>query len=354
MNSDRMEAVKTSKTKPVKFGIASPGRWGTALVEAVEDSPQLSLAGVCSRDKKKAEAFAQRHGGRSHGSFEELISSGEIEAVVLPTPHFLHFNQAMAAMQAGLHVFVEKPMANTLEEAEEMERFSMDNGLVLGVGQQLRRTGAARRVRKMIESGELGAVIMARCALGATLLPQYGEGDWELDPGKIPGGALDNLGIHYADLLQYMLGPITKVCGMTTELHSPTGVPSAASAALFFENGVIGSLDTHQVSAYVSEVSIYGSSGVVHFKRAGQELLWQEVLDPVEAKRRPPVVRELPVEDPLPHTTALREELEDFARCIREGGQPEVGAREGIAALRVVRAIMESNRTGQSIQLEPR
>ncbi len=344
--------IKKALTAPVRFGIVSPGKWAANLIESVSDSEALKLAGVFSRDPQKASTFANKYGGDVYASYEGMLSESSIEAVLLPTPHFLHHSQAMAAMRAGKHVFVEKPMANTVEEAVEMHQYSQEHNLVLGVGQQLRRTGAARMSKAMIHNGELGEIILFRAALGANLLPQYSAGDWELDPEKIPGGPLDNLAIHYVDLMQYLVGPVRQVSGLITDRMSPTDLPSAACANLYFKNGAIGSLVTHQISAYVSELSIYGSAGVLHFRRAGQELWFQEVVDTVEAKKNPPVLRQLEIHGPMPHSTALREELEDFAKCIRKGGQPEVGGAEGITALRVIRAIMESNTRGNTVLID--
>ena len=350
-----MEPAVTSQPHPVpvKFGIVSPARWATALVESVEHSRWLTLAGTTSRTLKTSQAFAGRFGGKIFSCYEDLLADPEIEAVVLATPHFLHHNQAMAAMRAGKHVFVEKPMANTVEEARAMHDLSIENNLVLGVGQQLRRTGAARKTMALIEKGRLGEILLVRGALGATLIQYYKSGDWELDANKIPGGPLDNLAVHYVDLMHYLLGPIVKVSGLLTDRLSPSRVPSAAVASLLFANGVIGELATHQASAYVSELSIYGSKGVLHFRRAGHELWIQEIMDPAEAKKSPPKLIALEIEGPLPHTGALKEELEDFARCVREGGQPEVGGPEGIAALRVVRAVMESHHSGRIVELTP-
>jgi predicted dehydrogenase len=217
----------------------------------------------------------------------------------------------------------------------------------------LRRTGAARKTKTLIEEGRLGEILLVRGALGATLIQHYEKDDWELDADKIPGGPLDNLAVHYVDLMHYLLGPIVKVSGFLTGRLSPSRVPSAATASLLFSNGVIGELSTHQASAYVSELSIYGAKGVLHFRRAGHELWIQEIMDPGEAKASPARMTALEVEGPLPHTGALKEELEDFARCVREGGRPEVGGPEGIAALRVVRAVIESHHSGRIVELSP-
>ena len=336
--------------KPLSFAIVSPARWGRLLLDAASKSPLLRLAGVWSRNEVNRSDIVATYGGRAYPSFDELLADADVEAVVLPTPHFLHHPQTMASFSAGKHVFVEKPIANSVAEAEEMQELALRNKLVLAVGLQHRWVGSARKVKALIENGDLGDIALATAALGATLVPQYSDGDWELDPEKIPGGSLDNLAVHYADLLLYFLGPVKRVMGHVSNRLSPTEVPSMATASLKFESGVLATLMTHQVSAYLSEISIFGTKAAVHYKRAGQELFWQEIIDPVRAKHLKPKIEPLDWDGPENFTTALQAELEDFARCIRNGCRPQVGATEGIAALRLIRAITESSASGKAVE----
>lgn len=337
--------------EPVRYAIVSPARWGRLLLDAVRTSEKLSFCGVWSRNQDNAAQIVATYGGQSYPSFEALLASDAVEAVLLPTPHFLHYPQAMAALQAGKHVFVEKPIANTVAQAQEMAALSEQRGLVLAVGMQGRRTGAARKAREMIERGDLGQVVLAVGVHGAPIAANYTDGDWETDSEKIPGGPLDQLGIHYADLMQYLLGPIRQVSGQYTDTVTPFPVPDAATASYRFANGTLGAYITHQVSAYASRLSLYGTLGVLHIDRFGQELIWQDVVETQKAKASAPQAGPVPFEGPHPFTTALTEELEEFAGCIRLGQQPEVGAAEGIAALRVVRAVMQAQETGRTVDL---
>ncbi len=337
---------------PVTLGIVSPARWGRLLLDSVEKSSSLGFGGVFSRSAENRQEIINEYGGKSYDSYEAFLKDSEIEGVLLPTPHFLHHPQAMAAMNAGKHVFVEKPMANTVEECEELKALAEEKNLTLTVGLQNRWVGSAWKIKSMIDKGELGEIATATASLGATLVPQYTVGqDWELDADKIPGGPLDNLAVHQVDLLQFWLGPVKSVAGHVSNALSPTKVPSMASASLEFENGTVASLMTHQVSNYVSQISLYGTKATVHYNRAGQELLWEEILDPATAKHQKPEIKPLDWEGPENFTTALQAELEDFGNCIRNGVQPKVGAKEGIASLRVIRAIMESSETGKHVEL---
>jgi predicted dehydrogenase len=132
---------------------------------------------------------------------------------------------------------------------------------------------------------------------------------------------------------------------------TPGGAPDAATAVFRFASGAIGSYSTHFVSVGISQLTVYGTQGAVQLNRFGQELSRQKIVDTQTAKNAGTGSEPLLCDGPQPFTTALTEQLEEFARCIRDGGEPEVGAREAIAALRVSRAILESARTGRAVDL---
>ena len=339
-------------SKPVNFGIVSPARWGRLLLDAGAKLDNLNLRGVCSRSAGNAQEVAAAYGGQVYLTYNAMLEDPEIDAVLLPTPNFLHHSQAMAAFRTGKHVFVEKPIANTLDEAYEMQRTARERGLVLAVGMQGRRTGAARMVKQMLADRKLGRVGMAVAVHGAPLLNTRSEDSWYYSADKAPGGPLDQLGVHYFDLLRYFFGPVRRVTGAYTRRHAPYDVPDTASALLEMDDGTLAVYNTHQISAYVSNLTIYGTLGAVHFNRFGQELLWEDVIPPAAAKKDGPQIQTLEIQGPHPFTTALQEELAEFADCILTGETPSVGVREGIAALRVARAVMEAHDTGRAIVLD--
>lgn len=337
---------------PIRFAIVSPSRWGRTLLTAAAATDAVRFAGVTSRSSANAQAIVEQFGGRPYESYDAILADPDIDAVLLPTPNFLHYDQTMAALRAGKHVMVEKPIANTVAQAEEMEREAAARGLVLAVGMQGRRTGAAQMVKAMIDDGRLGRVALGAAMHGAPLLSAHDTpGDWYLDAEKAPGGPLDQLAVHYFDLLAYFFGGVRRVMGAYTRRAAPATVPDAAAAILEMADGTIINYSTQQVSAYVSQLVLYGTKGAVHFKRFGQELLWEDVLPPAQAKADGPTIRPLEVTGAHPFTTALTEQLDDFARCIREGGTPLVGPAEGIAALKVARAVLESWDTGRVVEV---
>ncbi|MGH7946904.1 MAG: Gfo/Idh/MocA family protein [Opitutaceae bacterium] len=338
---------------PVAFGIVSPAHWGRKLLDAARETPRLRLTGVFSRDPRNAAEIARQYGGKTYPSYAALLADAEIEAVMLPTPHFLHRAQAEEAFAAGKHVFVEKPIATTLADADAIRDAARRAQRVLAVGHQGRRTGAARKARALITADDIGRVVHLVAVQGFPTAFGWAPGAWRRDPALLPGGPLDELGVHYFDLMRYFAGPITHVSGWQVSDVTPGGVPDAATASFRFATGVIGSYTTHFVSVGISQLTIYGTRGSLQLNRFGQELLRQRIVDTATSKHAGTGLEPVAIDGPQPFTTALTGQFDDFANCIREGGEPEVGAREAIAALRVSRAVLESARTGRAVELPP-
>jgi predicted dehydrogenase len=209
-----------------------------------------------------------------------------------------------------------------------------------------------RTARRLIDADEIGRVVHLVAVQGFPSAFGWNADAWRRDAARLPGGPLDELGVHYFDTMRYLAGPITRVMGWQRNDLTPGETPDAATASVRFASGAIGTYTTHFVSVGVSTLTIYGTSGALIINRFGQELLRQRLVDTHVATQSGTGVESVPCDGPLPFTTALTEELDEFARCIREGGEPEVGAREAIAALRVSRAVLESSRTGQAVVVE--
>jgi predicted dehydrogenase len=337
-------------THPVRYAIISPAGWGRRYLDALAGSPKMELAAVWGRSADNVARVVEKYGGNACASFDAVLADPGIEAVLLPTPHFLHYFQAKAALLAGKHVFVEKPLANRLDEAEELKTLSEARRLVLAVGLQGRRTAGIRKVKNLLATADYGRPALVTVVHGSPQVQlTYKPGDWETSDITLPGGILDQLGVHYAEVLQYLFGPVRRVSGFCNRDISPYPTIDSAAGAYEFASGLVAVHATHQVSPYVSELRIFTDRGVLQVNRMGRELIWEPIADLATAKAGASTRRTIPLEGPEMTTTAIKEELEEFADCIRHGTRPEVGAPEAIAALRLVRAIMRAHATGQAV-----
>ena len=336
---------------PVRFAIVSPGRWGRKLLDAARGSTKLQFAGVTSRSAVTAAEIANVYGGRAYASFEELLADPVVEAVLLPTPHFLHHPQAIAALTAGKHVFVEKPIATTLAQAEEMHALARARGLQLAVGHQARFTGMARTIKEKLDAGELGQVATAVMVQG---FPRFLEPtlQWRDAAENIPGGPLDEFAVHYFELLHFWFGPVKRVTGFVQNALKRSAVPDVATVALEFHRGLIASYTTYFVSVGTSRLTLYGTRGAMEINRLGEwPSSWQPVSDLASARTGGSPPEPVAFPGPALLSTALTAELEAFADSIRLGTPPPVGAPESIATLRLCRAVMEASATGRTVEL---
>ena len=175
--------------------------------------------------------------------------------------------------------------------------------------------------------------------------------DWRRGATAVPGGQLDELGVHYFDVLAFLFGPARRVTGFV-QRPSHEAPPDTATVALTFDGGVIASYTTYATSVGISRMSIYGSKGALEMNRMGQDACtWQPISDIATARAGGHPPQPITFEGPYLLTTALTAELEDFAGAIREGRAPQVGAAESIATLRISRAVMEASATGRTIEL---
>jgi predicted dehydrogenase len=337
----------------VRVAFVSPGRWGNKLIEAASASPKIRIAAVCSREPAKAAELAARWQCRAFSDYATLLRDPDVEAVVLPTPHFLHHAQTLQALAAGKHVFVEKPLATTITQGEEMVRRSRETGLVVAVGHQGRHTGGIRKVKAMFAAGELGTVAAVVIVQGFPHALFRTADDWRTGENAVPGGQLDELGVHYFDVLQFLFGPVARVTGF---VQSPAAAapPATATVALHFGGGLIASYTTYSTSVGSSRMTIYGSKGALELNRMGQDACtWQPVADLATTRLGGVPPQPITFEGPYLVTTALTAELEDFADAIRERRRPKVGAEESLSTLRICRAVMEASATGRTIEFAP-
>lgn len=295
--------------------VGATGMWGPRLAEAIERGSRLRLVASCGRD-----------------GFEEAVAHPEAEAVVLATPNDVHAPQALRCAELGKHVLVEKPLADSVAAGEAMRDAFGAAGLVLAVGHGMRRLGAARRVKELLDGGELGTVVLAEAnwSLPGKLTPEA----WRWYRDKAPGGPLLQLGIHHADTLASWLGPIRRSFGTFAHLATAAEIDDVGVVALEFESGTLATITGSYVSPRTFFLRLYGTKGVLDYEI--DMSVWPRVHDADAATaltlRDDAGVRpiEFACRDPLV------EELDEFGAAIRAEGTVETGPDEGLAALRAI------------------
>jgi len=308
--------------------IVGTGFWGAKLAEAVGRS-SLELAACYSRDAERRAEFAARFRCDAAPSYEAALDAAD--AVVLATPNEDHEEQALAAAERGTHVFVEKPIATTLEAGERMRDACAAAGVTLQVGHELRRLGAARKAKAIVESGALGTVVLAEAnfSLSSPVKP----GTWK--EGR--GTPLVQLGVHHADTLQYLLGPVARTTGRLNRVVSEVDIDDTGAAILEFESGALGTITSSYVSPKTYSIRLLGTEAVLDYRTDISVWPATDKLDGMSTLTVAGEVADFAPVDPLV------DELEELRRCVEDEAVPETGGDEGIAALRVILEALEGD-----------
>jgi predicted dehydrogenase len=333
--------------KPVGVALVGTGMWAARIAAAVARAPALELVACFSRDAEKRGAFAAEAGCEAAPSFEAAVDDPRVEAVLLVTPNFAHAEQAMACAERGKHVFVEKPIADTLEDARVMRDACESAGVTLLVGHGLRRLGAARAVERLLAEGALGHVVLAEANFSLTGTPR--PGTWRFSRKTCPGGPLLQLGVHHADTLLHWLGPAARVQGSFARLVTEAEIDDVGVALVEHESGARSTISSSYVSPKTFSLRLSGTEGVLDYLTDMSVWPRTELVDGATTLRLTTAVgsRELPFEE----RDVLVEELEELARCVRGEGEPETGAEEGLAALALVLGAIESHERGKAVSV---
>lgn len=337
----------------VRLASVGLGRWARVLARGALRGNVIELVSCFSRSQEKRRAFQEEFGiARSAASYEELLADDEIEGVLVTTPNDSHRQVILQALEAGKAVYTDKPIAHTLEDAVAIAVAVEESGRAFAVGHSARRLGGTRVMRQWIGDGTLGEVSLAEANFsnerGLELTPRT----WRWYADKSPGGSMIQLGVHHADNLQYLLGPVRTVSACARRLHTKAEIPDAVMAILEFESGPLGYLGAGWASPGVYTINLQGTK-----KNLRYDLDFTRWDDSHEADKYS-VLRsqdygetERPVVE-LPRTDMFREQLEEFALAIRGRATVEVGAPEAIRALAVVHAaLVSSDRGGQAVEV---
>ncbi len=333
----------------VGLSLIGTGMWAGQLAKAIARTPAVELVSCFSRDAAKREAFSAEAGCEAASSFEAAVDDRRVEAVLLATPNFAHAEQAAACAERGKHVFVEKPIADTLADGRAIRAACAEADVALVVGHDLRRLGAARAVKRLVDDGVLGRVVQAdlNFSLTGTLKP----GSWRYRRETCPGGPLLQLGVHHADTLLYWLGPAARVQGSFARLVTQAEIDDVGVALVELESGARATIASSYVSPKTYSARLLGTEAVLDY--AVDASVWPraDLLDGVTTLRLTAAdgVREVDFDQVDP----LVEELEELARCARAEAEPETGADEALAALAVVVGAVESSVAGRPVSAHP-
>jgi predicted dehydrogenase len=320
--------------RPIRLGLVGLGGHGRAIQDAVEAVPALPVVAVFDPDADEAARAAERFGCDAAPSYDALLATPGLDAVALATPNAVHRAQAEAAFEAGLDVFVEKPIANTVADGRAMVEAAERAGCVLMVGHNMRFGRAARMAKRLIEDGAIGEVVTAEVHFSADNVQKGTHEGWRFEPGGSPLLPMMQLGIHGVDLVHYLLGPIEHVTAHARTVLAPPGIVDTVAGVFTTASGLYGTVVSSYCTPDLFQLRLAGTAGLLVLDWIPHRL----TLLPRGSRTEAPDIYDFGVyagED-------LVLELRAFSEAVRQRATPETDGWVGLRALAVVEAMAAS------------
>ncbi len=278
-----------------------------------------------------------------------MLADKAINAVVLALPNELHFEFAQAAARAGKHIYIEKPIANTMADALAIAALESAHGVRIVVGHCARLLSGVRAIRQAIDAGKLGKVSQIEANFsndrGLRITPQ----DWRWYSESAPGGSLSQIGVHQFDTLRYLGGDIAAVSASAGR-HSPVGaqVEDQWIVAVHFVDGKLGTVISSWTSPGTFNVRATGADALMVYDIdqthwASPERLHENATLYLQARGKGPADRQ---SLGVPAGNMYRDELEMFADSVSGGTACELSAENGCQAVAAVYAALKSAKEG--------
>jgi len=346
--------------KKVKWGVIGAG--GIAdrrTIPGIMLAGNADLAAVMDVDTELAERVRAKYGAKNaYGSAESLLADEAVEAVYIASPVVCHMEQAVMAATAKKHVLLEKPLALTADEADEIVGLFKVQDLLLASGFMMRFHACHQEMKRIISEGKLGRVVSCRAQL-TCWFPDM-PGNWRQKKATSGGGALMDMGVHCIDLIQYITGSkVRKVAGFSGTHIFGYEVEDSSSTLLELENGAYAYIDANfniPDAAARCRLEIYGTRGSMLAEGTiGQVeggrldiVLSDDSLD-YDAQQERVDVR--PVDVNFEFGNMYAKEIESFGRSILNGAPPEVPGEDAAQVQRVIEAIYRSNTENRTVFL---
>jgi predicted dehydrogenase len=323
-------------TDPVRIGVVGLGYWGPNIARNFDSIPGCELAWCCDSSPQARQAVADRFPGVALAEdLDELLSDGSLDAVALATPVATHGELALRVLEAGKHLFVEKPLAQSVAAAERAVAAADRSGRVLMVGHLLEYHPGIQKLRELAQSGELGDIYYI-----------YGN---RLNLGKLRAdeNALWSLGAHDVSVVLRLAGEEPSEAVAHGESYVRNGVEDVVFCFLRFPSGLsahlhLSWLDPHKERRF----TVVGSRRMATFDDMaleGKVTIYDKGFDEDARGYGEYITRSGEILCPqIPNVEPLRVECEHFVRCVASGNRPQSDGQSGLRVVRVLERLQQS------------
>jgi UDP-N-acetylglucosamine 3-dehydrogenase len=313
-----------------KLGVAviGTGFWGKNHARVYEELESTELVAICDRDAERAKAVANQFGVKAYTNSALMLKDKNIEAVSVCTWSTSLAKEASRALRAGKHVLVEKPMATTPKQAEKLVTTAKENGLHFTVGFLMRFIPGLRSIRESVQSKKIGELVCA----SAKRVSQWPERIGDI-------GVVKDTAIHDIDVMRFIFceDPIAVYAQCGSMRHRK--FEDYAMIMLSFADGKSAFIESNWLTPYKTRtLTVTGSDAIMRLDYITQELWIEAANENVQPK--------------FPWQEPLKAELQHFAECIVKKEKPLVTGEDGLKALRIAAAALESSAKHKAVKLQ--
>jgi predicted dehydrogenase len=331
----------------IRIGLVGTGFIADYHARAVNARPETELTAVISRKPNTGKAFAERH--QCENTFlspTACLEKGIVDALVLCTPNAHHYPDTLLALQSGIHVLVEKPLACTAAQAEEMKAAAKKAGRILMTGHMWRFDPEALYIRRLIAEGNLGKIYRTK---GYGVHVNWGPAGWFTQKTLAGGGALADMGIHALDTARFLLGdpaPVAVFARVET-LFKDYDVDDTGTLLVTWENGCVSYIESGWWQPHAdgpeAATRLYGTGGYA-------SLFPTESVQSIGGltNRCNP---DVPARTEHCGQQLYTDQMAAFAGAIMGEGDSDFLADIGVVMVRIVEAAIKSSVTGKAVQL---
>ncbi|AHF81257.1 UDP-N-acetylglucosamine 3-dehydrogenase [Thermococcus paralvinellae] len=315
----------------LRVGVVGVGNMGfhhARVYSELAKEGKVELVGVADADFERAKEVAKKFNTKPFADYRELAKE-ELDAVSIAVPTSLHKQVALEFIEKGIHVLIEKPIAESIESAQEIIKAAKANNVILMVGHIERFNPAVLKLKESIREGLLGEVVSISAKRVGPMAVRIRD-----------VGIIIDLGVHDIDVISFLFDDkVKKVYARAGNVKHPAGVEDHALIMLGFSNGKSGIVETNWLTPHKTRtLTAVGTNGIAYLDYIQQKLTiyndeWEK--DAKINKREP-----------------LRNELVHFIECVKEGKRPLISGEDGLHALKVALKALESAKRDEVLEVD--
>ena len=337
------------------IAIIGAGNVSQIHVEAVLPIPYATISVVCNQNDPRGKRLADLAGAEWVQDAAVAVARDDVDVVIIGTPSGTHHDLAVAAMLAGKHVLVEKPLEIRLSRIDHMLEIAAQTGMHLGCIFQSRMRDGVQAAKRAVDAGRLGDLIFANAFVPWSRSSAYYQDNWRGTWALDGGGALMNQSIHSIDLLQWLGGDVSSLMARTAARRHAIETEDTGTAVLQFANGAQGVIQgtTALSRGHDARIELLGTKGsILLVEGCIEEWQLDDASPEEEQKMGSSGAGSGGASDPMAIGSALHQaQIEQFLTAVREGTDNYVSGREARKSVEIVRAIYQSASTGAVVVL---